>query len=112
MSQASMTFDIWRYVLPFFHDIRSAEALISVKEMEQERIARENEEKEKAERMKKIKDQFVDPNTQWEKDKSDIQKMAEKAKEAQVVEADNSPAPGGNGAGAGDKTQTTEVVSY
>jgi mannan polymerase II complex ANP1 subunit len=51
--------------------------------MEQERIARENEEKERAERMKKIKEQFTDPNSQWEKDKSDIQNIAmlEKAKE-------------------------------
>ena len=51
--------------------------------MEQERIARENEEKERAERMKKIKEQFTDPNSQWEKDKSDIQNIAisEEAKE-------------------------------
>jgi mannan polymerase II complex ANP1 subunit len=51
--------------------------------MEQERKAREQEEKERAERMKKIKDQFADPNGQWEKDKSDIQSeaMKEKAKE-------------------------------
>ena len=51
--------------------------------MEEERIARENEEKERAERMKKIKEQFTDPNSQWEKDKSDIQniEMLEKAKE-------------------------------
>ncbi len=51
--------------------------------MEQERIAREAEEKERAERMKKIKEQFTDPNSQWEKDKTDIQNIAaqEKAKE-------------------------------
>jgi len=51
--------------------------------MEQERIAHENEEQERVERMKKIKDQFADPNSQWEKDKTDIQNeaMKEKAKE-------------------------------
>lgn len=57
--------------------------------MEQERLAREKEEKEKAERAKKIKEQFNDPNSQWEKDKTDIQNMAilEKAKEQQMTEA-------------------------
>lgn len=55
--------------------------------MEQERLIRENEEKEKAERAKKIKEQFDDPNSQWEKDKTDIQSMAmvEKAKEQQAT---------------------------
>jgi mannan polymerase II complex ANP1 subunit len=65
--------------------------------MEQERLARESEEKERAERMKKIKEQFTDPNSQWEKDKSDIQDMAmaEKAKE-QVAAGEDSkpPSPG------------------
>ena len=56
--------------------------------MEQERLIRENEEKEKAERAKKIKEQFVDPNSQWERDKTDIQSMAmlEKAKEQEASE--------------------------
>lgn len=50
--------------------------------MEQERLAHEQEEKEKEEKLKKIKDQFQDPNTQWEKDKSDIQNEAMKEKAA------------------------------
>lgn len=59
--------------------------------MEQERIARENEEKERAERMKKIKEQFKDPNSEWEKDKADIQNMAmqEKTKEQVAAGEDN-----------------------
>ena len=63
--------------------------------MEQERIARESEEMERAERMKKIKEQFTDPNSQWEKDKSDIQNIAmlEKAKE-QAASAEESKVPG------------------
>lgn len=48
--------------------------------MEKERVAHEAEEKEKTERMKKIKDQFADPNSQWEKDKTDIQNEALKEK--------------------------------
>lgn len=51
--------------------------------MEQERLARESEEKERAERMNKIKEQFTDGSSQWEKDKTDIQNLAleEKAKD-------------------------------
>jgi mannan polymerase II complex ANP1 subunit len=62
--------------------------------MERERQARENEEKERAERMKKIKEQFSDPNSQWEMDKSDIQNIAksEKAKEHGAHDEDD-PAP-------------------
>jgi len=48
--------------------------------MEQERIAREEEEKEKAEKVKKIKEQFGDPNSQWEKDKTEMQNIALKDK--------------------------------
>jgi mannan polymerase II complex ANP1 subunit len=47
--------------------------------MEQERMARENEEKERAEKAKKIKEQFDDPNKQWEKDKTDLEKLAREA---------------------------------
>jgi len=60
--------------------------------MEQEQKAHEQEEKERVERMQKIKDQFADPNSQWEKDKTDIQNEAqrekqkeEKAKEQQAA---------------------------
>ena len=52
----------------------------SVQEMEQERLAREQEEKEKAEKAKKIKEQFSDPNSQWEKDKTEMQNIAIKDK--------------------------------
>jgi mannan polymerase II complex ANP1 subunit len=48
--------------------------------MEAERVAHEQEEKERAERAEKIKEQFADPNGQWEKDKADIQNEAIKAK--------------------------------
>jgi mannan polymerase II complex ANP1 subunit len=69
-----------------------------MQEMEQERLARESEEKERAERMKKIKEQFTDPNSQWEKDKSDIQDMAmaEKTKEQVAVGEDSKPSSPGS----------------
>jgi mannan polymerase II complex ANP1 subunit len=56
--------------------------------MEEERKAREKEEQDKADRMKKIKDQFADPNSQWEKDKTDIQNEAlRERKEKEKAEA-------------------------
>lgn len=66
--------------------------------MEEERKAREKEEQDKVERMKKIKDQFVDPNSQWEKDKTDIQnavmkeKKENERKEAAAAEETKKPA--------------------
>lgn len=56
--------------------------------MEKERVAREAEEKARAERMKKINEQFDDSKSQWEKDKTDIQKlvMKEKAEEKAAEE--------------------------
>ena len=69
-----------------------------MQEMEQERLARENEEKERAERMKKIKEQYKDPNSQWEKDKTDIQNMAmqEKTKDQVAAEEDSQASSLGN----------------
>ena len=37
--------------------------------------------------MKKIKEQFTDPNSQWEKDKTDIQNMAMEEKTKEQVAA-------------------------
>lgn len=68
-----------------------------MQEMEQERLARESEEREHAERMKKIKEQFADPNKQWEKDKTDIQNMAtqEETKEQDAArEGNKASSPG------------------
>ena len=44
--------------------------------MEQERIAREKEEKEKAMKEQKMKESFGDATGQWEKDKNEIQNLA------------------------------------
>jgi mannan polymerase II complex ANP1 subunit len=69
-----------------------------MQEMEQERLARESEEKERAERMKKIKEQYTDPNSQWEKDKADIQSMAmqEKTKEQPAAGEDTKASSSGS----------------
>lgn len=67
-------YTIWHLYEPSVDDIRHME------EMEQERLAKEAEEKARAEREKKIKDAFDDTNTQWEQDKSEMQKIAKEAK--------------------------------
>lgn len=56
--------------------------------MEKERLGREKEEKEKAERAKKLKEEFGDTNNQWEKDKSEIQKLV---KQDKVKDAESRP---------------------
>ena len=55
--------------------------------MEQERLAREKEEQDRMERTKKIKDQFKDQTSQWEKDKNDIQDLALKEKAKELAKA-------------------------
>jgi len=60
--------------------------------MEQERLALEKEEAAKAEKAKKIKEEFGDANGQWEKDKSEMQNMASKDKTDAVPPA-APPAP-------------------
>lgn len=57
--------------------------------MEKERVAREAEEKERAERMKKIHEQFDDSKSQWEKDKTDIQNLVMKEKAAEKAAEEN-----------------------
>ena len=44
--------------------------------MEQERLAREKEENDKAEQAEKLKESFGDASSQWEKDKSEMQNIA------------------------------------
>ena len=49
-------------------------------EMEKERLGREKEEQEKAERAKRLKEEFSDPNNQWEQDKTKLQELAKQDK--------------------------------
>ncbi|RKF56831.1 Mannan polymerase II complex ANP1 subunit [Golovinomyces cichoracearum] len=81
-------YTIWHMYEPSVDDVRY------MKELEQERKAREKLEEEKAIRLKKIKETFADPNSQWEKDKMDIQNLAkqEKARMNKYLEG-TSPEP-------------------
>lgn len=68
--------------------------------MEKERLGREKEEQEKAERAKKLKEEFGDTGSQWEKDKTEMQKLVKQDK----IKADEArpqvQAQVGDGAGA------------
>ena len=57
-------YTIWHLYEPSVDDIHHME------EMERERLAREAEEQAKADRAKRIKEQFADPNAQWDADKA------------------------------------------
>lgn len=74
--------------------------------MERERLAREAEEKQKADKEQKLKDTFADPNNQWEKDKAAIQDIAksDKAKGAKALDSENNKA-----AKKDDATKDTSV---
>ncbi|KAG9245807.1 Anp1-domain-containing protein [Calycina marina] len=88
-------YTIWHLYEPSVDDIRHME------EMENERKAREAEEKKKAERQKKTKDQFTDVGVQWQADKSEVAKAADKAA------ADEKVAEPALGVGEIKKTDTT-----
>ncbi|KAF1985059.1 glycosyltransferase family 62 protein [Aulographum hederae CBS 113979] len=73
-------YTIWHLYEPSVDDIRHME------EMDKERKAKETKEREERERMEKIKDQFDNPSSQWDKDKSDIRNMAKQEVEASEAE--------------------------
>ncbi|CAJ2501895.1 Uu.00g047480.m01.CDS01 [Anthostomella pinea] len=75
-------YTIWHLYEPSVDDIHHME------EMEQERLAKEAEEKAKEEREKKAKEQFSDPNSQWEKDQSEMQDIAKQASKEQKEKPD------------------------
>jgi mannan polymerase II complex ANP1 subunit len=85
-------YTIWHLYEPSVDDRRHME------EMENERRAKEAEEKAKKERLDKIHDQFENPNNQWESDKNNINDLAkdeyvknQDIKEASGEESDSTP---------------------
>ena len=58
--------------------------------MEKERLGREKAEQEKVEHAKKLKEEFGDPNKQWEQDKTEMQKLIKQGKK----EAESRPRAG------------------
>ncbi|KAI5861657.1 glycosyltransferase family 62 protein [Durotheca rogersii] len=91
-------YTIWHLYEPSVDDIRHME------EMEQERLAREAEEKARQEREKKIKEEFGDANSQWEKDKSEIQNLAkQQAQKEQEPEQKKDPESESNDESSGSE---------
>ncbi|KAK3944821.1 putative mannan polymerase [Diplogelasinospora grovesii] len=67
-------YTIWHLYEPSVDDIKHME------EMEREKQAKEAEEREQAEKVKKMKETFGDANGQWEKDKTEMQNIAQQEK--------------------------------
>ena len=83
-------YTVWHLYEPSVDDIRH------MKEMAQEQQNREKEEKERAERMKRIKEEFKEPSKEWEKDKTELQSMAEeekKSREEKIIHMGNEQGP-------------------
>ncbi len=66
-------YTIWHLYEPSVEDIRHME------QMERDRKAKEAEELKRQERLKKINEQFDNPGSQWEHDKSQLRDLAKKA---------------------------------
>ena len=73
-------YTIWHLYEPSVDDIRHME------EMENERKAREAEEKAKQERLDKIQNDFDDGASQWAKDKEDLKELQKDAEAKKVAE--------------------------
>lgn len=97
-------YTIWHLYEPSVDDIRQMEVrgrpalsvrmtgddwLTCTQQMERERLAQEQAEKEAAERAQKMKESFDDATGQWEKDKAELQNIAmqDLKKEAAAVVA-------------------------
>ncbi|TGJ85965.1 hypothetical protein E0Z10_g2813 [Xylaria hypoxylon] len=92
-------YTIWHLYEPSVDDIKHME------EMEQERLAKEAEEQEKAETEKKIKEHFSDPNNQWEKDKSELQNIAKQASADQKQGSKKNSKPKGEDTDSADSQE-------
>lgn len=67
-------YTIWHLYEPSVDDIRHME------EMEKERKAKEAEEAAKKEKIDKIHESFDSKNSDWEKEKAEVQNLVQKAK--------------------------------
>jgi mannan polymerase II complex ANP1 subunit len=94
-------YTIWHLYEPSVDDIRHME------EMEKERKAKEAEEAAKKERLDKIHESFDPKNTDWEKEKAEVQNLVQKAKNEEKAEAEKAKEDKGNKEGK-EKESTKE----
>lgn len=80
--------------------------------MEQERVAREKEEAEKKATEQKIKQEFGDTNSQWDKDKQEMQNLAaqQRADGSKADLQQDTPAKAADGPADGAKADVAEAV--
>ena len=96
-------YTVWHMYEPSVDDLRHME------EMEKERKAREKEEKERQDRLKKIQNEFTEPASQWEKDKT---AMAERARASSAAVAAAEAMKGDEqGPMAGGKESATATIT-
>jgi mannan polymerase II complex ANP1 subunit len=80
-------YTVWHLYEPSVDDLRHME------EMERERTERERQEKEKLENAKKLKDEFKDADSQWEKDKAAVAEKTRQEELEQRAKAAGSASP-------------------
>lgn len=73
-------YTVWHLYEPSVDDLRHME------EMDREKKARDKEEQERQDRAKKIQNEFNEPDSQWEKDKSELQNIAKSEAEKKKSE--------------------------
>ena len=78
-------YTIWHLYEP------SNEDLQHMKEMDDERKAREAEEKQKSEQVSKVKEEFDDPGAQWEKDKAELAQQRRENEKSKSTDAGSTP---------------------
>ena len=80
--------------------------------MEQERLAKEAEEKERAEKTKQIKESFGDATSQWEMDKTGMQDMALKDEKKKSESASDDAKLVGGGDKGTSKGETKDTTKH
>ncbi|MCJ1314233.1 Mannan polymerase II complex anp1 subunit [Agyrium rufum] len=90
-------YTVWHLYEPSVDDIRH------MKEMENERKAREKEEQERQDRLKKIKDEFHEPQSQWEEDKNKLKTIVDEEEARERAELDAVKAAEEAAKGSGDE---------
>jgi mannan polymerase II complex ANP1 subunit len=88
-------YTIWHLYEPSEDDLRH------MQEMEKEKKAKEEKDKETAKRLEKIKQQFDDASSDWNKDKEHLKKIIG-GDEKQTAKSEKKPEPAPPAAGSGN----------
>ena len=97
-------YTVWHLYEPSVDDIRHME------EMEQERVNQENEEREREERAKKIKEEFSDTGTQWEKDKHVMDEQIRKEHDVAMADIESKKSKGPESTATKENEKATKTA--